>query len=221
MKSDLKQIGSNLFFRLTLLFILLGSVPFLIMTKGDFVKWTNQTIANDFLDPVFMNITHLGDGWVWLFVAIILLFVRYSHAIVAAVTALFNLLLTGLFKQVLFKGMQRPTAWFADGTFEHLIEGFKYHSSNTFPSGHTMTAFAAAFMISYAFKNKTISIIAFTLAILAGFSRIYLLLHFYVDVYFGAILGLVCLFLALMISSALKINEKEVLSGNLTNMFSR
>ncbi|MFW5757608.1 MAG: phosphatase PAP2 family protein [Bacteroidota bacterium] len=217
-----EKFFSNVFFKLSLVFIILGFFPLFIIDKGTAVQWVNSNIASPKLDFVFMNITHLGDGLVWLFITLALLFVKYAYAIIAVITAIFNLLFTSLFKQLLFKGLPRPTAHFEQGTFEHLIEGFTYHSSNTFPSGHTMTAFAAAFLISFFIKNTTIRVLMFILALLAGFSRIYLLLHFYIDVYFGAILGLICFAIAIFLYTKIFTNEKnKILSGSLADLFKR
>ncbi|MDH5599438.1 MAG: phosphatase PAP2 family protein, partial [Cyclobacteriaceae bacterium] len=50
----------------------------------------------------------------------------------------------------------------------------------------------------YASKNKYISALSFILALTVGFSRVYLLQHFFVDIYFGAILGVIATVMAVI-----------------------
>lgn len=64
-------------------------------------------------------------------------------------------------------------------------------SSASFPSGHTITAFAMATLIClYNFQNKIICGIAVLFACLVGYSRIYLGVHFPSDVLAGMIFGI-------------------------------
>lgn len=65
------------------------------------------------------------------------------------------------------------------------IEDPRYHS---FPSGHTQLAFGAAVALSW-YHRGWYTIPLFLLAFLVGFSRIYLGVHFPLDVVFGAIIG--------------------------------
>jgi len=58
----------------------------------------------------------------------------------------------------------------------------------SFPSGHTMSSFAAAMIIIHA--NQTLGIIAFALAIFISFSRLYLFVHYPSDVMAGMIFGI-------------------------------
>jgi undecaprenyl-diphosphatase len=58
----------------------------------------------------------------------------------------------------------------------------------SFPSGHTMSSFAAANIIFHA--NVELGIAAYILALLIAFSRLYLYVHYPSDVLAGMILGL-------------------------------
>ena len=71
---------------------------------------------------------------------------------------------------------------------------------HSFPSGHTVTAFAAAFAYS-AFLPKTRPFLLF-MAIAVGISRMYLGVHFPVDVLFGALIGSVTGILSARLVSA-------------------
>lgn len=68
-----------------------------------------------------------------------------------------------------------------------------YHSSSfSFPSNHSSNCFAAATSLSYGFPNPIVRLILFFIAAVVGFSRIYLGLHFPIDVVGGAFLGVAC-----------------------------
>lgn len=73
--------------------------------------------------------------------------------------------------------------------FSQIIEtiGYKYPKSASFPSGHTITAFASAFLITC--KNKKLAPYAYILASLVGVSRIVLGAHYFSDVLAGIGIG--------------------------------
>jgi len=58
----------------------------------------------------------------------------------------------------------------------------------SFPSGHTAAAFSAALTIN-ASVPLAISIISFVLAVLIGYSRIYIGVHYPSDVIVGGLIG--------------------------------
>ena len=60
----------------------------------------------------------------------------------------------------------------------------------SFPSGHTVSSFAAAESIRYA--NRKLGIGAYILAVIIAFSRLYLYVHFPSDVIVGALIGFMC-----------------------------
>jgi hypothetical protein len=73
-----------------------------------------------------------------------------------------------------------------------LVEGIDVHSFNTFPSGHTLTAFTSIFLFQFLFtglKNWQIFLL-FVLAMGCGLSRIILAQHWPQDVLGGLILGI-------------------------------
>lgn len=67
----------------------------------------------------------------------------------------------------------------------HLHTGY-----NSFPSGHTLTAFALLGFVALSWPYKRGGALAlFGLALGVGISRVYLLQHFFKDIYLGAMLG--------------------------------
>ena len=83
-------------------------------------------------------------------------------------------------------GRERPDNWQGDGPFS-----FKgpFHGVS-FPSGHTTASFAVASVIATQFRDsKWIPVAAYTVAGLAGMSRIYDNKHWLTDVVAGATIG--------------------------------
>jgi undecaprenyl-diphosphatase len=125
--------------------------------------------------------TRLGDGWLGLLVGITFLFsgdrgydAFGAAAVSAAVT---NCLLVVLKKR--FRRLRpcehKYTAQFAADEF-------------SFPSGHSMNAFAFATVVALAFPP--FAGLAFVAAASVAASRVFLGLHFVTDVLVGALLGL-------------------------------
>jgi undecaprenyl-diphosphatase len=102
--------------------------------------------------------------------------------LLVATTALTTNFVTSLFKY----GVQRdrPPAVVLDP--EPLVG---VPTTSSFPSGHTSTSFACAYVISRLAPRLTVFV--YVLAALIGFSRIYVGVHYPLDVLAGAVLGLV------------------------------
>lgn len=189
--------------------LIILAYPVMFFSKGDLVLLVNQhhTVG---LDLFFKYITHLGDGMVMAILIVGLLFYSYKLAILTAFSIIFQSIIVSIFKRWLFKGLARPTAFMEDVDW-HFIEGVNVHGSNTFPSGHTTTGFALFALLVLIFHNRSylLSLLLFTLALLVGFSRIYLLQHFVIDVYFGAVFGLLSVIFALILMDYFFSNEKQ------------
>jgi len=82
----------------------------------------------------------------------------------------------------------RPEAWQGSGT----DKWYGPVHRKSFPSGHTTSAFAVASVIAYQYKDKPwVPVTAYTLASLAGISRVYDNRHWISDVFAGAVFGTV------------------------------
>lgn len=124
---------------------------------------------------------------------IILLMVRVRYAILVP---LIGFCVSGL--SFLTKGFfahHRPLMFLEINGLDvkvNFIEGIQLYTGQTsFPSGHTMSAFALYGLVAFLFpKKKLWGILFFSIALLTGISRIYLVQHFFQDVYLGALIGL-------------------------------
>lgn len=105
-----------------------------------------------------------------------------SHAVGMAIAGL----VAGTIAQVvkLLVGRARPELWLGPA---HYAPG----SSTSFPSGHTVGAFALAGVLVFGARSMTLRVIAFLLACAVGLSRILAFRHWTSDVVASACIGLV------------------------------
>jgi membrane-associated phospholipid phosphatase len=156
--------------------------------KADLHLWlTSFNTPNR--DIFFYYYTNVGGSFPF-FVVVVLLFYRYRLALFVLITQLAS----GLFSQFIKQTWDepRPFKYFADNYPNvnlHQVLGEQLHSSHSFPSGHTITAFAFFLAITFFTKKPLLHFIFFILAMLVGLSRIYLSQHFAIDVMFGSIIG--------------------------------
>jgi len=154
-------------------------------------------IANPTLDIFAIGLTQLGLGIVMAVVAVLFALWRYYYAIATAISLIFTGIFTGILKKIIFKGMPRPTGFFDPKMLHHLMPNFDYHTQNTFPSGHSMTAIAIMLLLAFAINKKGWSVVLAVLGITVAFTRVYLLQHFFLDIYVGSFLGIVCTLIGL------------------------
>lgn len=146
-----------------------------------------------FFDIFFKYATHLGDGAVIALLAVVFLFVKYRYFFAFLFGSLSAALVVNLFKKVFLDEMYRPSKYFE--LFEtyklHLVEGVKLHSLQSFPSGHTATAFSVFLMLALITKNRWAKLTLFFGAVLVAYSRVYLSQHFVIDITVGSIISVV------------------------------
>ncbi|WP_099157499.1 phosphatase PAP2 family protein [Virgibacillus ndiopensis] len=168
----------------------------------------------NFLDevwiPVFAIITNIGSGYFSLPLTglLVMYFLLQRNCWIAGLIA-FNIIGVRQFNHLL-----KSIFEIARPNLEHLVHAGYY----SFPSGHTMnsTAFFGllAFLLSrYIVKTKKQSIwiwsIASILILLIGLSRVYLGVHYPIDVLGGFAAGGAWLFVSICIHSFLPIKERE------------
>ena len=152
-------------------------------------------------------VSSLGNfGAIWIALAALLLIIeRYPQSgLAVSIALLIDFVAVNLIIKPLV-GRERP----CDVTVpeDMLLACLSDHS---FPSGHTAAAFAAAFALFL--YHKRAGSAALILAILMGFSRLYLFVHFPSDVIAGALLGLIFGFIGYKF--ALRRNKKAPNTGN-------
>ncbi|MCF6297195.1 MAG: phosphatase PAP2 family protein [Flavobacteriaceae bacterium] len=186
-----KLIKDNkLFFYLYLLFLTVGGIFLIIYTKEDAFFIVNRNYSPLF-DIFFKYITHLGDGILFAILILIIALFSYRKSLLGLIIFLGSALIAQLLKHTFFDHMMRPVGHFTENIDIHFVEGVTRHARNSFPSGHTTSVFALALFLVLAFKLRKFGWMLIIIAITTGYSRIYLAVHFPVDVYFGSLIGIV------------------------------
>jgi membrane-associated phospholipid phosphatase len=196
LKAQLRQATPMLI--LSFLAFLVGSIAIILQTSsGLFLKL--NTIHNPIADVFFHYYTYMGDGLMFTFVALVIIahFRTQWYFLTMLAGTLGTLVVTQGLKRLVFDEALRPLAYFGElGIPIRLVEGVTVHHHNTFPSGHTVSAFAMFTLLSLVTKDKRWQILYFIGALLAGYSRIYLSQHFPADVVAGILAGCLIALLA-------------------------
>jgi len=182
-------IDLKYYFTVILLFIGIALFGVLIYGKLNFHLLVNQ-FNSPFQDIFFKYFTNVGDG---LFAVLILLILLFLVKIRTFFMGLSTFLLSGIvcqvMKKAIFVNQFRPSKFFSPDQL-HYVEGVVLHSNNSFPSGHSTTAFAFFLFLAYVFKKKHYQIIFAVIACLTAYSRVYLSQHFFGDVAAGGLIGI-------------------------------
>ena len=183
-----KKVINNPGFVVFYLFLITGLVLLSQYEKGDIVIWLNQQ-HNGFLDVFFKYFTFLGNGIIFVIIIIAFLLLSYFRAILFTIAVISQTVIIQVLKRIFFDDMVRPKLLLENFNNLHHVPGVEINSFGSFPSGHTATAFTVAVLLSIMSGNRYITVLLMILAIGVGISRIYLLQHFFIDVYFGALIG--------------------------------
>jgi membrane-associated phospholipid phosphatase len=128
-----------------------------------------NTYHSKWLDLFFSKFTFLGDGLFVVILAVILFFTLKTQRL--SILILISYIVSGLLAQ-LFKhsfNAPRPKMFFNSNTYQHFIDGVSISNYESFPSGHTTSAFALAFMLAHSTNKKSFQIILLFLAIATAF----------------------------------------------------
>jgi undecaprenyl-diphosphatase len=151
----------------------------------------NNGTHNRFFDVVMPFLTNL-DKWripiaiMWMG----LLIFGGKKGRIVAVLAVVCLALSDQLSSNILKGCfarVRPCTALEKGSFHSLVSCTGAYS---FPSSHATNIFAQATLFSYTYRKLTPALIIF--ALIVGYSRVYVGVHYPADVLFGAVLGIIC-----------------------------
>lgn len=182
-------IDLKYYFIFCLLFISIALFGELAYGKLNLHLILNQ-YNSPFQDIFFKYFTNVGDGLFAVFILLILLFlVKIRTFFIGLSTFLLSGIICQLMKKVIFVNQLRPSKYFSLDQL-HYVKGVTLHSYNSFPSGHSTTAFAIFLFLAYVFKNKHYQIIFAVIACLTAYSRVYLSQHFLADVATGGFIGI-------------------------------
>jgi membrane-associated phospholipid phosphatase len=195
MKQLLKE--NRWFFVPYLIFLLVAGILLINISKTELHILSNK--ANSlFFDTFFKYLTFVGDGLMIAVLFIVLLFFKYRYAFAFLAGSLSTSLVVNIFKKVILHDIYRPSKYFE--LFEtyqlHFVQGVKLHALQSFPSGHTATAFNLFLTLALLTKNNGLKLFLFVMAVGVSYSRIYLSQHFFIDITSGSVLGVLFILLA-------------------------
>lgn len=145
-----------------------------------------ENVRNEILTPVLALLTTLGNAAaVWITISLVLLLFRKTRRV--GVMSLLALLVSFLLNNMLLKNLvARVRPYDAIEGLTALVGKPRDYS---FPSGHTGSSFAAAWVLFRKLPAR-FGIPALVLAGVIGLSRLYVGVHYPTDVLFGMINGI-------------------------------
>ena len=180
----------NLFTYATLLLLILGAASLFYWNKEEiFLSLNNR--HTDVADVVLKYFTYIGDGIFMAALGVIMFLIGKRKL---GVLLILSFLLSGLLAQTIKRIEQRPRPglhFSKKPEVIHRVDDKLLTGKNSFPSGHTTTAFATFSLLAFATRNKFVQLFFFVTAVVVGYSRIYVGAHFAEDVLAGAALGFI------------------------------
>jgi membrane-associated phospholipid phosphatase len=177
-------------FLYTYIFLCIGGIYIQYTFTQESLSHSINSLYNPLLDFVCKYGTHIGDGLFFLIASAFISLFNRKMALVFVLSYLLSSILAQGLKHLIFTESLRP-AMVLDLSRLHIIDGVEIRNYNSFPSGHTTTAFAFFALLSFYAKNRLIKIAYILPAVFVGFTRIYLLQHFFEDTLFGSLLGVI------------------------------
>ena len=158
------------------------------------ILYAIQNLRADWLDFIMKFLSFLGNGGqIWIITGITMLFFKkYRKCGYAVLLSLIFCLIfgNGILKNLIAR--ERP-CWI-DESIRLIIDSPTDYS---FPSGHTLSSFAASLCILK--YHKKLGVSAIIIASLIAFSRLYLFVHFPTDILGGICLGIVISYVSIKI----------------------
>lgn len=145
---------------------------------------------SSFSDSFFSIITNIGDGVFVIIAGVLLAFYKVKNGLLIVSSFLLTGLVVQILKNYVFPDARRPFLHFQNPDILHQVKDVNIHIHNSFPSGHTASAFVLFFSLSLLTYRKYIQIIFFILAALVSYSRVYLSQHFVEDIWAGSAIAI-------------------------------
>jgi Membrane-associated phospholipid phosphatase len=150
-------------------------------------------IRTPLLDTVFGLITRLGEETITIIVMCAVFWCIDKRLAYSVGVTYF---ISGLTVQGLKISCRIDRPWVRDPAFQP-VEGSKTAATGySFPSGHTQSAFSLFGSIGFYIKKRWLSIVCLAVAVLVGFSRMYLGVHTPADVLVGMAISVVMAWVA-------------------------
>jgi len=211
--------AKDTFLIITGLFILGGLTVLGFIQQGDELKFCADG-RNSFWNTFFIYGTKLGEEPMYAILTILtFVFLSFKDALKIPLIGFSIMGLSKLLKNIFQH--KRPWQYYSDQfiSFDefNLIEGIEpLKGLSSFPSGHTMSGFGLFCLMAILAKDKKyLGWLLGLIAIIVGFSRIYLFHHFLKDVVFGAFLGILVAYIIQYIFEKPNLPREHFLNKNL------
>lgn len=144
------------------------------------------------LNELMLAVTQLGEETAFLVLALIFFWCVDKNRGYLMMAVGFIGTMANQFLKLIFR---IPRPWVLDENFTILEEAREAATGYSFPSGHTTSAVGTFGSIAATAKHRWTKIVTITLAVLVGFSRMYVGVHTPKDVLVGALTSLVLILL--------------------------
>lgn len=170
----------------------------------------NLGMDSSVLDVIMPFITNFGSLIAWCIVCALLFVLGGENGRKVALLGLAALFISNVAVVLLKYLVAEPRPFLTLPNVELLVSENEIYS---FPSGHTASSFAAAILLGLKYrlnyKGKSFRLVypLFAFAAVIGFSRIYIGVHYPLDVVFGAAVGILSALLVLKIGDNILIDQ--------------
>jgi membrane-associated phospholipid phosphatase len=141
------------------------AIDSIILGKEKFFLLLNKDLGGA-ADLFFRFWTNMGDGIVWVAVAVYFYFYQKNKFPLLITSIIISTLITQFTKNFLYPDINRPTASIADISKIHTVPGVDLLTSYSFPSGHTATAFTIFLLACLLIKKISVVPLGFLYAVL-------------------------------------------------------
>jgi membrane-associated phospholipid phosphatase len=167
-----------------------GRIPVFLFLNAD---------GGALMDQFFKWATWGAEGWVWIpYLSVVVVLFKKDFKLIV-LNFLLSTLLTQIPKHVIWDTISRPIASGIPLNEIHIVPGVYMNAWNSFPSGHTATAFTLFLLTIYLFPTKWVFRIGAIFAMICAYSRVYLGQHFPMDLGGGMLVAVLSMQLSILI----------------------
>ncbi|HOI70693.1 MAG TPA: phosphatase PAP2 family protein [Methanobacterium sp.] len=165
----------------------------------------NEGLKNSLFNFIMPLITNFGGFFGWSIICLIVYLFGGRFGRQVAVLGFAALILSNILVILLKTVVAEPRPYLAMSNVDLLTT----ESGSSFPSGHTASSFVTAIVIGLKYHKKTsgkkhlLIYLMLIFAVIVGFSRIYVGVHYPYDVISGALLGVVCALIILKFENSI------------------